>query len=926
MKSDLTCPVEVVNVRIERDEENTNDNGRIVCLIEFLNLSQKTIDSMQLNIVGYDGEGARLGGRFVRAAAKGEGRTRFSGTFMPDHLEGAVRIDANIEKVWFQDGVIWRREERNEREYTPNALPPGRELDRLRAVAGPDAQGYAREDDIVWMCVCGRANPTSEDRCRRCERERAHVLKAYSFAAIDATAGRKERMLEQKTMDTLRRSSEQTVKEQDAVDRRRRRRRALMTAAIVLLCLLAAGLAFLRWGLPYGTIYLAGLDAVEGELDKAKARYEWVEAHWPGMTDAASHAQAIEQAMIEALIASGEDAQLEEAATRAQALTTQDALALYTEAMLARAELAIGSGETDKAEAILLSMPEEEAAVQMHRELVYAIATDAMQAEDYPTAIERFGELDEYSDAAAQREECIYLYGRALMQAGEYEQAAQQLLLVSGRSGVLALIRQCRYALALEKQEAGELEEAAALFESLGIYEEAETRGKACRYQIGMNLLGEGELAAAAEQLRLAEDYEDAQARFADVATTLGSRAMESEDWQEAIRWFSELESSEENDAALSRARYAYAEQLEQDGQLEQAAAEFSRLGEYEDAPSRALAIEYALAERAMETSLEDALVRFEAMGDYEDAQTRAQECRYRLAGESYAAGQYEDALSAYLALDDYADSAEQARRCRYALGAQAMDAAQYAQAQAYYEACGAYLDAEELATQARYAQAQAAYDAGEYQSAAQQFDALGSYQDAKARAAQSEDAWLGECHTSAQMDMEVGHYEGVIEALEGVVDAELPERYADIPQLYEQACLARAQELIDMRRPLDALPFLRRIEADNSTAQELLEAYVYRIIGRWRDSAGTEYVFREDGTCTIGGEDGYFSGHDYQINVGETPYPTSGGYSLVRLRNGVATLRDARTEATVRLTYLGEPTPPEHQSESTPGEADGQE
>ena len=69
-----------------------------------------------------------------------------------------------MEKVWYQDGVIWRREERNVREYSPNALPPGRELDRLRSVAGPDAVGYAREDDTVWLCVCGRANRTSDDQ------------------------------------------------------------------------------------------------------------------------------------------------------------------------------------------------------------------------------------------------------------------------------------------------------------------------------------------------------------------------------------------------------------------------------------------------------------------------------------------------------------------------------------------------------------------------------------------------------------------------------------------------------------------------------------------------------------------------------------------------------------------------------------------
>lgn len=35
MKSDLTCPVEVVHVAIQRETEDTNENGQILCLIDF---------------------------------------------------------------------------------------------------------------------------------------------------------------------------------------------------------------------------------------------------------------------------------------------------------------------------------------------------------------------------------------------------------------------------------------------------------------------------------------------------------------------------------------------------------------------------------------------------------------------------------------------------------------------------------------------------------------------------------------------------------------------------------------------------------------------------------------------------------------------------------------------------------------------------
>ena len=202
MKSDLTCPVEVVRVSIREEEpaqkpESGQEDGQIVCEIEFANLSEKETASIQMNIICFDADDARLGGRLVRATAEGEPRGRFTSVFMPEHVAGTARVEAAVEKVWFKDGVVWRREDRNVREYTPNQLPEGRELDRLRAVAGPDAAGYAREDDIVWMCVCGRANRTSDDCCMRCRRERAQVLEKYSFAAIDSTVGRKERTLEE---------------------------------------------------------------------------------------------------------------------------------------------------------------------------------------------------------------------------------------------------------------------------------------------------------------------------------------------------------------------------------------------------------------------------------------------------------------------------------------------------------------------------------------------------------------------------------------------------------------------------------------------------------------------------------------------------------------------------------------------------------
>ena len=209
-----------------------------------------------------------------------------------------------------------------------------------------------------------------------------------------------------------------------------------------------------------------------------------------------------------------------------------------------------------------------------------------------------------------------------------------------------------------------------------------------------------------------------------------------------------------------------------------------------------------------------------------------------------------------------------------------------------------------------------ALFDAQEYEAAAKAFAELGSYEDAKQRVTDSEDAWLSADYNSARMDTELGNYAAVIDELAAYYESELPPRYAQMHDMYESACLARAQELTALGKPLDALPILKRIEG-NKTAKKRMEAYVYQLIGRWKDTRGTEYVFREDGSCCIAGKEGYFGGSGYEITVGDEPYPTKGEYSVVSVRGKTVTLRGLQSGRTIRLSYLGEPTDREESADN---------
>ncbi len=905
MKSDLTCPVEIIGVEVHRESEPEGDLGRILCLIDFINLADREVSSIQMNIICFDAEDHRLGGRLVRAGVHGEAKAAFTGSFVPEHVEGAARVEASVEKVWYSDGVLWRREEKNVREYEPNLLPEGRELDRLRACAGPDARGYAREDDSVWMCVCGRANRTSEDLCMRCGRKRSFVMEQYSFDAVDKTAGRKERNLEQRSLETVRRSSEQSAWDAEQKQKKQTKRRRRTVRIITLLALAAALLAGWRWALPAVLCRLGETKLAEGRAGDAKALFDRVSAGWPGLYAAEEKALEAQRAIIDGLITEGTDESLQLAEQKAEEAGDE---ARRKEALLARASLLESNGDLEGAEKLLRSLAGIREAEEELCRLVYARAEDSQKKLDYPLAIEQFASLGAYRDAGNRLTECVYLFGRQLLREGKYSEACKQLESIAGYQDSLSLLRSARYGLAALHEKEGETQEAAQLFESLGIYEDAQSRAKACRYAAGKTALDAGDEETAAEQFSLAEDYEDAVELFTKTAQGLADTAIKEEDWQTAIGWLAQMPRNEETGAKLNLAVYAWAENLLAEGRREEAAVEFASLGDYSDSRDRANALEYAIATEEMAKSPEEAMGRFEALGSYKDAREKAQDCRRAWAEQLYLNHAYEQSLSVYLTLTGDKEADGQIRRCRYAMANECFTAGEYEKAAELYAQCGTYLDAEEGVLKAKYALAAQLEADGSYQEAAAAFHALGAYNDAKLAVIRCEDEWLRDRWTEAQMDADLGNYAGVITALKPVWQQKLPLRYGDIPKLYEDACLGLAQELIGLGRPLDALPYLEEIP-QNRTAKKRLNDYVYRVVGRWKETRGTEFVFRRDGSCSIAGKEGYFGGSGYELYIGEEPYPRSAAYSVVSIRGTTLTLKDKASGKNLRLTYLGEPT-----------------
>lgn len=897
MKSDLTCPVEITDVSIDKSGEN------IICILDFLNLSDRIIQSIQMNIICFSENEERLGGRLVRSSVEGAPNAEFSGRFVPEHAGDTARIEAAVEKIWYRDGIVWRREERNVREYEPNILPAGSELDRLKRVAGSDARGYPRMDDKVWLCVCGRANSNSSDICMRCGRQRTFVLNHYSFEVIDSTEGFKERTRIEKTRETLEENARKQALEDKAIREKQKRKRKRTTRLIAVLCVLAAALAAYRWIIPLSLCAYGDRLRTNGKPTDAKRFYEIVERYWPNVFSATQKVNDTEMAIIDSMISDGGNDALRQAIQRANLLNDSSRL---LKAQIALADKLIESGEDEEAETLLRGIVDSSEADERLHALLYRQAMVFKESVDYPNAIEKFSAAKDYQDAPNQRMDCIYLYGRQLAREGKYAEACAQFEQITGYEDSISMLRNSRYLMAGKLRLEGRLTEAAGLYESLGLYEDAAELSLVCHFEAGLRAIEAGELVTAAEQFVLAEPYEDAEDRFIQCAEVLAERAAIEQDWESAIGWLIQLPRVQVQDK-LDSAVYAWAEELLKSGRRNEAALEFASLGDYSDAASRYQAIEYEIASKEMAESPEEALLRFEGLKGYLDSDELAQQCRLRHGLSLMDTALYEEAVEVFEGLSDQNEKDNRINQCQYAWAEDCLTAGEYEKAASLFALCGTYQDSEERTRDARYRGALALEQKGDYVAAIAAFDALGGYSDAKTAKERCEDARLKEPFIEAQMDLDVGNYLRVIQELEVFQKETLPTRYADIRTLYTSACLGQAQELIGLGKPLDALPYLERIPENRSAAKRLND-YVYRIIGRWKDTHGVEYVFRRDGSCRINDQEAFFGGSGYEIDVGPEPYPKKAAYSVISLRRSVLTLKQLSTGKNTRLTYLGEP------------------
>ena len=136
MRIDLNCPVEVWRCKLPATAEEP-------CEITLYNLGDKPVVSVEIMLIFVDGDGRELQ-RLVerRHEVTGTPGQSFS---MQMAIPGDMltprpdRVEVSVEKIWFSDGLVWRRVKARMIEYKSNALRRGRTLNTLRYIAGEDA-------------------------------------------------------------------------------------------------------------------------------------------------------------------------------------------------------------------------------------------------------------------------------------------------------------------------------------------------------------------------------------------------------------------------------------------------------------------------------------------------------------------------------------------------------------------------------------------------------------------------------------------------------------------------------------------------------------------------------------------------------------------------------------------------------------------
>ncbi len=735
MRINLMCPVEAWKVTLPTKECKEFE-------ITLYNLSRRQVVSVEVVLLLHlkdDEDSIQIVHRGL--GLNGAPESRFTMSVPLDRYIDMEEYELTINKVWFDDLVIWRHEKGSMTEYQPNHLRSSPELTELRNIAGEMASGYPVQQEKLWLCVCGRPNPNELLGCTRCHRAKAEVFTRFNKQAVRGAIEARESQLRQKSFETLRQNSQEGGK-----IRRERSFRWLKRLVLILLLLTVVTGAVWHIGGPYLRYEIAAYHQAHGNPEKAaqgfaalgdfkeaparaaRCRFEYADALLNEAADEASLMQA--RALFESL---GDD---EDAATR------------VGDCDWSMAERRFSQGDLEGAKKLYQAIESRPEAQERLQEIAYRQACAQLESDQWEAARTTFDELGNYKDSEAKYLDTWYDQATLALANGQEDLALVLLQEIPGHRDADRLISKIYYDRGAALRNAGKNTEAAEAFTLAGDYEDAADQAKACfyvpasvafetmAYEQAAELFAripdykdakeKGELATieaariAMKQINypkakalletLPEDNAEAAALLLDCTYDPATYAYYRGDYAEAIALFEQIPGHRDAEEMILKCRYSWARTLRDEGKPAEAAALYAELGNYENAPSLLTACRYEQANLlAASESPEDvaqAVAIYTELGAYQDAPTRLTAARFTQAEALLAAGDAAAAREIFAALPASAQTKERIAACDMALAQFLESSGKTEEALAAYTALGDYGDAAKAAENLRYQQA----------------------------------------------------------------------------------------------------------------------------------------------------------------------------------------------------------------------------
>ena len=604
MRIDLNCPAEVVG-----SELNQPDRGWIQLML--MDLTDRGIDSCEATVRLLDRSGEELGRTVHRARAlHGRAHSVFPMSVPMEIPEAALRAEAVLDKVWFEDHDVWRRNPDSEVEYESNLLPPGNDLNALKYVAGAGAAGFPSQQAEVWVCVCGRANANQDAVCLRCRRQKTMIFQHFSRQAVLRQVSQRERQLDLQTRGAREETAQlQRLREAEYDQRMARRgRRRKLLAALLAAALLAAGCFF--GAEPALRLWSAETALRADRLEDAREILTGLRG-FPGAET------RLQEAEIRIARRDGEEAAEDEAGFSAERMEEiaarlrnngdgESDVRLAGRVDLSRARALLSGGREEEAELLLKELPEGLAGrEELLRDCTYARAQAAMAGKRYDEARRLFLGLGDYPGAEDGAKEALYEPALAWMEAGEYDAAIEALNQIPEYQDSRSLIRQCWYLKGYVLQEAGEAEAARQAYLKAEDYEDAAQRAREIRWNQAEAFLAAEDYESALPLYRELDGFEDARTKWIQCATAMARASYRQREYIQAAAWLEDLpEETRDTRQIRTRAYYLGAKAAADRGELEKAVELMERVPDYSDAQRNIRTWRMALAQGKMDEGM----------------------------------------------------------------------------------------------------------------------------------------------------------------------------------------------------------------------------------------------------------------------------------------------------------------------------------